>query len=114
MPNHAKVVVHKNVFRDCVKYVAMQHCHIAKWHDGLKRSRKAGKLFRTTSVQDDPKSRTKQFNSLLPCWMLIADGLCVSCQVATDNSPEFLLVSELCQMTSMRMRDKIADRGIWR
>ncbi|KAJ4445762.1 hypothetical protein ANN_12447 [Periplaneta americana] len=31
--------------------------------------------FRITSIQDDPAWRTTQFNSLLPCWMLIADGL---------------------------------------
>ncbi|KAJ4436691.1 hypothetical protein ANN_16822 [Periplaneta americana] len=31
----------QNVFRDCVKHVAMQRCHIAQLHDGLKRSGKA-------------------------------------------------------------------------
>ena len=72
------VVVHKNVITDCVKYVAMQCCHIAQWYDVLKRSGKAGMPFRTTSVQDDPTWRKTQFNSLLPCWMLIADGLRMS------------------------------------
>ena len=62
-----EVIVHKDVSRDCVKHVAMQHYHIAKWHDG-----KAGMPFRTTSIQDDPTWRTTQFNSLLSCWMLIA------------------------------------------
>ena len=50
----------------------------AYWHDELKRSGRAGMPFRTTSVQDDPTWRTTQFNSLLPCWMLIADALRVS------------------------------------
>ena len=27
-------------FRDCVKHVTMQRCHIAQWHDGLKAFRK--------------------------------------------------------------------------
>ncbi|KAJ4427402.1 hypothetical protein ANN_25024 [Periplaneta americana] len=36
-----EVIVHKNVFRDYVKHVAMQRCHIAQLHDGLKRSGKA-------------------------------------------------------------------------
>ena len=70
-----EVVVHKKVFKDCVKHVAMQGYHIARWYDGLKRSVKAGMPFRTTSVQDDPTWRTTQFNSLLTCWMLIAVGL---------------------------------------
>ncbi|KAJ4438669.1 hypothetical protein ANN_14616 [Periplaneta americana] len=35
-----EVIVHKNVFRDCVKHVAMQRCHIAQFHDGLNRSGK--------------------------------------------------------------------------
>ena len=70
--------VHKNVFRDCVKLVEMQICHIAQWHRGLKRSGKARMPFRTTSAQDDPTWKTTPFNSLLPCWMLIADGLHVS------------------------------------
>ena len=72
------VVVYKNVSRHCVKHVAMQRYHIAQWHNGLKRSGKAGMPFRTTSVQDDPTCRTTQFNSLLPRQMLVADGLCVS------------------------------------
>ena len=49
-----EVVVTKNFFRDCVKYVAMRLCHIALWHDGLKGSEKTGMPFRTTSIQDDP------------------------------------------------------------
>ncbi|KAJ4435526.1 hypothetical protein ANN_18142 [Periplaneta americana] len=36
-----EVIVHKNVFWDCVKHVAMQRCHITQLHDGLKRSGKA-------------------------------------------------------------------------
>ncbi|KAJ4445497.1 hypothetical protein ANN_07305 [Periplaneta americana] len=36
-----EVVVRKNVFRDCVKHVAMERCHIAQLHDGLKRSGRA-------------------------------------------------------------------------
>ena len=36
------VVVHKNVFRDCVTYMAMQRCDIAQWHDGLKRPGRQG------------------------------------------------------------------------
>ena len=63
-----EVVVHKNIFKDCVKHVAMQRCHIVQWHGELKRSGKAGMQFRTTSVQDDPMWKTTQINSLLPCW----------------------------------------------
>ena len=43
---------------DRVKHVAMQRCHIAQWHDGLKRSRKAMAPFRTTSVQNDSTWKT--------------------------------------------------------
>ena len=73
-----------------VKYVAMQHCHIARWHDELKHSGKTRMSFKITSIQDDSTWRT-QFNSLLPCWLLIADGLRVSWQrkseYVTDCAP---------------------------
>ena len=36
------VVVHKNVFKDCMKHVVMQSCHVEQWHDGVKHSGKAG------------------------------------------------------------------------
>ena len=49
-----EVVVHKNVFRDCMKHVAIQRCLIAQWHVELKHPEKEGLSFRTTSVQDDP------------------------------------------------------------
>ena len=79
-----EVVVNKNASRDRVKHVMTQHCHIAEWHDGLKCSGKAGMPFRTTSIKDDPMWRTSQINSLLPCWMLIADGLHVSKQQKSE------------------------------
>ena len=60
-----KVVIHKNDFRDCLKRMAMQRCHIAQWHDVLKRSVKAGMPFRTTSVQE--YSTGEQHNST-PCF----------------------------------------------
>ena len=41
--------------------------------DRLKRSGKEGIPFRTTAVQNDPTWRTTQFNSLLSCWMQIAE-----------------------------------------
>ena len=53
-------------------------------HDGLKHSKKAGMLFRTTFIQDNPMWRITKFNSLLPCWMLIADGLRVSQQQKSE------------------------------
>ena len=49
-----EVVVLKNVFRHCVKHVAMQRRRIAQWHDGLKRSGKAGRLFRATFSKGRP------------------------------------------------------------
>ena len=52
----------------------MWRCSTAISHSGMMDSEcsgKAGMPFRTTSVQDDPTWRTTQFNSLLPCWMLI-------------------------------------------
>ena len=52
----------------------------------LKRFGKAGMPFRTTSIQDDTKWRTIQFISLLPCWMLIADGLRVGCSGSRSMS----------------------------
>ena len=76
-----KFIVHKNVFRDSsITHVAMQCCHITQWHDGLKHSGKAGMPFRTTSIYDNPTWRTTRFNSLLPGWILIADGLHLSYQ----------------------------------
>ena len=44
-----KVVVHKNIFTDCVKHVAMQRYHTPQWYDGLKRFEMDGLPFRTTS-----------------------------------------------------------------
>ena len=35
VPLWHEVIVHKNVFRDCVKHVAMQRCQISQWHDGF-------------------------------------------------------------------------------
>ena len=43
-------MVHKNVYRDCVKHVSMQRYHIAQWQDG----------FRSTAIQDDLTWRTTQ------------------------------------------------------
>ena len=57
-----EVVVYKNVFRDYMKHVAMQCCHNAQWHDGLKRSEKEGMPFRTTSlglVHNNPGTVTR-------------------------------------------------------
>ena len=68
------VVVHKNVFRDCVKHVTMQRCHTVQYNYGFICSGKAGMTFWITSVHDDPMWRATQFKALLPCWMLIADG----------------------------------------
>ena len=56
----------------------MWRCSVAISHSdmmGLTRSGRSGLQFRTISVQDDPTWRIKELNSLLPCWMLIADGL---------------------------------------
>ena len=64
------------MFSGTVRNMAIQHCHIAQWHEGLKCSGKAEMLFRTASIQDDPSWRTTNCNSLLPCWMLIANGVC--------------------------------------
>ena len=60
-----EVVVHKNIFRDSAKQEAMQHCHIAQWHDGLKRSGKAGMPYRTT--------RSEEQRSSTPCFLLDSD-----------------------------------------
>ena len=46
-------IVNKNVFRDCLKHVAMQRCHTAQWHDGLKHSGKTGMPFKTTSMENN-------------------------------------------------------------
>ena len=35
------VVVLKNVFRYCVKHVAIQRCHIGRWHQAIRESRDA-------------------------------------------------------------------------
>ena len=39
--------------------------HIAEWHDGLKSSGKAGMLFKTTALQDDPR---REQHSSTPCF----------------------------------------------
>ena len=66
--------------------------YIAQWHDGLKRSGKAGMSFRTTSVQDDPTWRRTQINSLVSCWMLIAERLRVSQQRKSEYvTKQFML-----------------------
>ena len=73
-----EVVVHKNIFRDCVKHVEMQRCHIAQWHDGvkLKTFREVGMSFRK------PPYRTPHMENntvqLLASLLLIADGLRMS------------------------------------
>ena len=102
--NWHEVVVHKNVFRDCVKHVAMQRCHITQWHNGLKRSGKVEMPFRTTSVQNDPTWKTTQFNHFHPCWMLIVDGLRVissgSRSMSQNCVPHSALYSGLLQTCS--------------
>jgi hypothetical protein len=56
--------------REACGYTALPYRTVALWV----------KVFREGSdaVQDDSKLTTTQFSSLLPCWMLIADGLRVS------------------------------------
>ena len=73
------VVVHKNVFRDYVKYMTMQRCHIAQWHDGLKRSGNAEMPFRATSYRTT-HVENNAVQLLASCLLLFADGLCVSYQ----------------------------------
>ena len=74
-------IVHKNVFRYCVKHVAMQRCHSAKWYNGLKRSGKAGIICRAGQPPQRTIPRGEQHSSS-PCSLLdvIADGLRVSQQ----------------------------------
>ena len=79
--------------RDCVKHVVKQRYHIAQWYDGLKRSRKAGMPFRTTFVHDYPTWRTTNFNSLLPCRMLIG-----SLSMSENCAPHSALNSGLQQI----------------
>ena len=52
---------------------------VAISHSGtvVKAFREGRMPFRTTSVQINPTWRTTQLNSLLPCWMVIVDGLYV-------------------------------------
>jgi hypothetical protein len=56
--------------REACDNTALPYLTVAQWVKVFREGRDA--------VQDDPMLTTTQFSSLPPCWMLIADGLCVS------------------------------------
>ena len=70
----------------------LPYCTVAWWVKAFWEGRDA---IKTISVQDDPMWRTTQFNSLLPCSMLIADGLRVSWQQKSEY------VTKLCSTFCM-------------
>ena len=89
-------MVHKNVFRDCVKHVVMQHCHIALWHDGLKHSRKVGMPFRTTSVRTTPHGEQHSSTPWFPVrywlsvdcmWICSSRNVSLNCAWGTNQFP---------------------------
>ena len=96
---------------------SIYRCSVAISHSGtmgLKRSGNAGMPFRTTSVLDDPTWRTTQFNSLLPLWMLIANGLHMRqsiSQICASHSARYSGPPQTCSAVEYPMKFPRCNNG---